>query len=64
MKCLPRLQHSGVFVTIIEWRWNRDDDTSVHLHSQNSEHDEKGAADEDNVPDGPQRCDQGLNHQF
>lgn len=37
---------------------------NVYLNSQNSKHNEKSTADEDDVPDGPERCDQGLHHKF
>lgn len=36
----------------------------THLHSQDAKDDEEGAADEDDVPDGPQRGDEGLHDQL
>lgn len=35
-----------------------------HLHSQDAKDDKEGAADEDDVPDGPQRGDEGLHDQL
>lgn len=36
----------------------------THLNSQDAKDDEEGAADEDDVPDGPQRGDEGLHDQL
>lgn len=36
----------------------------THLHSQNAKDDKERAADEDDVPDGPQRGDECLHHQL
>lgn len=37
---------------------------NAYLNSQNSKDNKKSTADEDNIPNGPQRCDQSLHHQF
>lgn len=37
---------------------------NIYLHSQNSKHNEKSTADENNVPYWSERSDQRLNHQF
>lgn len=36
----------------------------THLHSQDAKDDEEGAADEDDIPDGPQRGDERLHDQL
>lgn len=33
------------------------DGANVYLDSQNSKHNKKSTADEDNIPNGSQRCD-------
>ena len=40
------------------------DSVNVYLDSQNSKNNEKSAADKDNIPNGSERCDQSLHHQF
>lgn len=35
-----------------------------HLHAEYAEDDEERAADEDDVADGPERREQGLDHQL
>lgn len=38
--------------------------SNAYLNSQNSKDNKKSTADQDNIPNGSQRCDQSLHHQF
>lgn len=40
------------------------DSLNIYLDPQNSKHDEKSTADEDDISDGSERRDQSLHHQF